>query len=235
MAREKTQKTKAKKKKTGGGKGSFAVDGISRIYDFGNSAVLLTHLDINQGETVQGHFVGNWETRQATRTEFDVIGVDAKLVLPAMDWRLPGKRSALRVTPGAINLSLSEFRLPAYLQEIFPTPNRGQIDVRKRTYRAVFTMQADLSSAHAKSDFLEMPPADIVFMTLGNIEAGGGLTASGIGRIVSGPFVGLMFSCSHPTTPPKCGAVYPRDSRRCTKPRGHAGRHFNPLRPRVSW
>ena len=227
--KKENSKTPSSKRKGSG------LDEVSRIYDFGNSVVLLTHPDINQGETVHGRFVGNWETKEVSRTEFLILTVEAKLVLPEMNWKLPKRETTTRVAPGSINLSLAKFEVPSYLKEIFPSPNRGVVDIRNRMYHAVFSMNADLSFAHSKSGFLELLPADLLLLTIGNIEKDGSLSASGIGRIVSGPFAGLMFSCGHPSSPPKCGAVYPKDGRRCVKTRGHAGRHFNPLRPRVAW
>jgi hypothetical protein len=196
---------------------------------------LLTHPDINEGETVHGRFVGNWETKDTSRTSFCVTNVDAQLVLPEMNWRLPKRKSSVRVSPGSVQLSLDQVEVPEHLEAVFANPNHGTVDVKHRLYRSVFALSADLSFAYSASDgYLELPPAQMLLMTMGNVEKGGALTASGLGRILSGAFSGLMFACGHPTKPPRCGDKY-TDGRLCTKKKGHGGRHFNPLRPRVSW
>jgi len=212
---------------------------VVQCYDFGNTPVLLTHPDVNFGEPVRGCFAGNWYTIQTSRSELEITDIDARLVLPPMDVVLPKKRAAIRVTPGSVSLSLGNFDVPDYLQEIFPTPNRGIVDIRNRVYRAVFALQADFSFAYAESDYLNYEPANLLLLTVGTIEKGGALTASGIGRVISGFLSGMMCACCRPAPKPKkvpkCKNKNPKTGQRCVKPKGHKPPHFSKLPRRVEW
>lgn len=207
-------------------------------YDFNNSPVLLTHPNINNAETFQGYLTGNWSTIQISRTEFEIVDIDARLVLPPMDIKLPKMRAMTRVSPGSISLSLGDFDVPKNLQEIFTNPNKGYIDIRSRMYRAVFAVQADFSFAYV-TDYLNFEPADLLLLTIGSVEKGGSLISSTIGRVVTGFLNGLVLSSSgkrgEPKKKAKCPAVHPKMGYRCVKPNKHGGKHLVKEPKRISW
>jgi hypothetical protein len=204
-----------------------------QVYDFGNTPVLLTHPAINEGDTVQGYFVGNWTTRLLSRSTFEIVNLDAQIVLPTINLKLPKRRSPVNVFPGSIWVSMGQFEVPPYLNNLFFKPNEGTFDLRNRFYQAVFGLHVHFAYAYGDSRYLNIEePANLLLKTVGTVEKGGALTASGIGRVISGFFNGLMFACSHgskkPTTPKKCKATSPKGWL-CTRSKAHAGKHTNPV------
>ena len=208
-------------------------DSKDAVYDFGNTAVLFTHPTVNEGESVQGIFSGSWTTRPVSRTSFEITDIKAAIVLPTFDLKLPNRRRLTRVFPGSVHVDRGYVKVPKYLQELFPHPNIGTIDIRNRFYQTVFGMQVHFPNVYGNSEYLKLKePADLLLKTVGKVEKGGALTASGIGMITSGFLTGAMFACNHgskkKTTIVRCGAKSPRGFL-CIRPKKHSGKHLNRL------
>lgn len=205
-------------------------DEKEHVYDFGNSAVLLTHSAINGGETVQGVFSGNWSTALVGRTSFDVTSVHAQLVLPSMEVQAPGRKTPVRTHPGSIYLSRSTFDVPKHLLEFYPQPNSGTFG-RDRFYQAVFAMHVVFPYARGGGEALNLEPASALLRTVGYVQRDGSLIAAGIGTIVTGFLTGLMFACGHPSgkavPPAKCRNVMPGTTWMCDLVPGHPALHAN--------
>ena len=202
------------------------------VYDFGNTTVLLTHPAINEGGTIQGYFAGNWTTHSLSRSTFEIVEVAATIVLPAFDLKLPKRRSPIRTFPGSIIVNRGQVEVPDYLKEVFPNPNEGTVDVRNRFYQTVFGMGVHFAYLYGNSKYLNLEePANLLLKTVGKIEKGGELTASGIGMITSGFFSGAMFCCNHgskkKTKSKKCGMKSPTGYL-CTRKKHSTGNHSNP-------
>lgn len=201
-----------------------------QVYDFGNSAILLTHPAINGGETVQGVFSGNWVTVLSGRTSFAVTSVHAQLVLPSMELQLPGRKTQVRTQPGSIHLSKSTFEVPKHLVDFFPQPNNGTFG-GNRFYQAVFGLHVVFPYARGGGEHLDLQPTSALLRTVGYVQRDGSLIASGIGTIIGGFLNGLMFACGHPSgtpaPPPKCNAVEPNATWKCDLAPGHTGQHMN--------
>ncbi len=207
-------------------------DANDAVYDFGNTSVLLTHPAINEGEAIQGYFSGNWTTHSLSRSTFEIVEVAATIVLPSFDLKLPKYKSPIRTFPGSVLVNRGHVEVPNYLKEVFPNPNEGTVDVRNRFYQTVFGMQVHFAYVYGDSKYLDLEePADLLLKTIGKIEKGGELTASGTGIITSGFFSGAMFSCSHgskkKTKSKKCGAKSPTGYL-CTRKKHTSGNHSNP-------
>ena len=230
------QKKKAKRPRDSDVPSSFTYEAPSpdeRFYDLSLSQVQLSHPAINDGQAVEGVVSGYWTTLSDSRYSFTVERIDAHLVLPVLRVKVSKSKKPIEVRPGTMYLRKGQFNVPKPLQEIFPNPNTGTVDSRSRTYRVVLGMHLQFPFAYAESEYLETEPANVLVMSVGTVKRDGGLTASGVGRIVSGFLDGTMISTLKPAVPkpapvPPCPVANPTTGRPCQKkPAGHPGGHVN--------
>lgn len=212
-----------------------------RMYDFGNTPVLLSHPALNGGEVVSGAITGYWVTRPTSREQFEVVSLDANLVLPTVTLQLPEWNAPRVVRPGSIYLSQAKFAVPPHLRRLFPAPNRGKVDVKTRFYTAVFAAYATFPFAGVEGKELPVEPARILWLNVGTVERGGALTSSSLGRIISGILDGLMLCCGcggpkpPPPAPRRCLVPHPTAGVTCTRPPHGDGGHSNPLGVGYRW
>ena len=198
-----------------------------RVYDFENTPVLIVHPLIESGETIIGTLGGTWTTRQISRSQFEVVDIDAFVTVPRARVAFDGATADEKISFGTILVKRGVFTVPTGFQSLFVGPNTGNVDVRGRVYTAVLGLHVHLPTLFPKAE-----PAPVLMRILGSVQKGGALVAAGHGMAVSGWLAGAVLSCGHKTSAPapapaKCNAPNPNAPSKCCLAFPHPGNHMD--------
>jgi hypothetical protein len=193
-----------------------------RMYDFGNTPVLLAHPAVNHGAVVAASLTGYWVTRTLSREKFAVVDLSACLVLPSLDVQLPGDEAPRRVRPGTCFVGHGKVTVPPHLRRLFPAPNTGRVDPKSRFYSAVFGAWVTFPFASSNGEPLTVEASPLLWLNAGTVARGGALSSTSLGRIVGGVLEGLQLCCGCPPAPPapppaRCDFPHPTGGFLCTK------------------
>jgi hypothetical protein len=179
---------------------------VDQTWFFNGTPMFVTlPVEIGGGEPVPARLEGSWVTRLVSRDEFEIVDLDACIVIPSISGRLDPKGDLIELEDLEVPLSLAKVRLPAGLREEFGKVNCGVLQPRGGFVRSSLGLRAHVPPIGRQ----EIPPAEVALKSIGWVARDGVVMQAGVGTVLRGLLRGTILCCASkpPVEKPKpCGS-----------------------------